>query len=279
MNNITWYAPAKLNLFLHINRRRADGYHELQTLFQFVDWGDVLHASLREDGVLQMQTPTPGVEPEDDLVLRAARLLQAHTGTSFGADLSVEKHLPMGGGIGGGSSDAAACLLMLNDLWGVQVSIDDLAGLGLQLGADVPVFVRGKAAWAEGVGEKLTPVENLPTPWFLIVKPDCHVSTGKIFSDPGLTRDTSLIKMPDFLEGRTRNDCQTVVCQHYPEVKNALEWLQEHAGNALLTGTGACVFASFTELEKAESVLKGLPNSIGEGKIARALNRTADFFC
>ena len=214
-------APAKLNLMLHILGRRADGYHELQTLFQFLDFGDELGFALRSDGEIHLHTPIDGVPHDSNLIVRAARLLQQHANCTLGADIWLDKRLPMGGGIGGGSSDAATTLLGLNYLWKLKCSEDQLATLGLSLGADVPVFVRGHAAFAEGVGEKLQPV-TLREPWFLVAIPQVLVSTAEIFSDPELTRDTPPIKVRSLLEGGGRNDCQPVVTKRYSEVRNAL---------------------------------------------------------
>ena len=214
-------APAKLNLMLHILGRRADGYHELQTLFQFLDFGDELGFALRPDGEIHLHTPIDGVPHDSNLIVRAARMLQQHANCTLGADIWLDKRLPMGGGIGGGSSDAATTLLGLNHLWQLNYSEDQLASLGLSLGADVPVFVRGHAAFAEGVGEKLQPV-TLSEPWFLVAIPQVLVSTAEIFSDPELTRDTPPIKVRSLLEGGGRNDCQPVVTKRYSEVRNAL---------------------------------------------------------
>ena len=214
-------APAKLNLMLHILGRRDDGYHELQTLFQFLDHGDELGFRRREDGVIRLHSEIDGVPHDSNLIVRAAKQLQQQSGTRLGADIWLNKRLPMGGGIGGGSSDAATTLLGLDHLWQLGWSEDRLAALGLSLGADVPVFVRGRAAFAEGVGEKLTPVE-LPEPWFLVAVPQVLVSTAEVFSDPELTRDTPPIKVRSLLEGGGRNDCQPVVEKRYSAVRLSL---------------------------------------------------------
>ncbi|MGM0594058.1 MAG: 4-(cytidine 5'-diphospho)-2-C-methyl-D-erythritol kinase [Pseudomonadota bacterium] len=271
MNGEGWPAPAKLNLFLHITGRREDGYHLLQTVFQFLDYGDTLHFSPRNDGAIHRLNALPGVAEADDLVVRAARLLQQHTGCRLGADIRLDKRLPMGGGLGGGSSDCATTLVALNHLWGLGLESDTLAELGLSLGADVPVFVRGQAAWAEGVGEILTPV-SLPQPWFVVLIPPVEVNTGKIFCDPQLTRDTQALKIRDFLAGHGKNDCQAVVSQHYPAVAEALDWLGQH-GKAMMTGTGACVFAAFETQQQAERVLAARPQQM-EGFVARGRNRS-----
>ncbi len=269
--SIRWPAPAKLNLFLHITGRRADGYHLLQTVFQFIDYCDWLEFKLRPDGRLVRVVDLPGVNVADDLVMRAAALLQQHSACSLGADISLDKRLPMGGGIGGGSSDAATTLVVLNRLWQLNLSVDDLAVLGLSLGADVPIFVRGEAAWAEGIGEVLTPV-TLAEAWFVVLVPQCHVSTPELFSNKHLTRDVPLIKMPAFVEGHTQNVFEPIVRENYPEVNEALLWLGKYS-ESKLTGTGACVFASFDSETEALSVLNDLPDE-WEGFVAKGLNRS-----
>ncbi|MBT8766169.1 4-(cytidine 5'-diphospho)-2-C-methyl-D-erythritol kinase [Metapseudomonas boanensis] len=253
-------APAKLNLMLHILGRRPDGYHELQTLFQFLDHGDELGFALRPDGEIHLRTEVPGVPHDSNLIVRAARKLQAESGCQLGADIWLDKRLPMGGGIGGGSSDAATTLLGLDQLWNLGWSEDRLAALGLGLGADVPVFVRGRAAFAEGIGELLTPVE-LPEPWFLVAVPQVFVSTAEVFSDPELTRNTQPIKVRSLLEGGGRNDCQPVVEKRYPDVRNALILLNNFT-SARLTGTGACVFGSFPNKGDADKVRRQLPATL-----------------
>ena len=253
-------APAKLNLFLHITGRRADGYHELQTLFQFLDHGDELGFALREDGEIHLHTEIDGVPHDSNLIVRAARLLQQESGTPLGADIWLDKRLPMGGGIGGGSSDAATTLVGLNHLWQTQLNEDRLAALGLRLGADVPVFVRGRAAFAEGVGEQLQAVE-LSEPWFLVAVPQVFVSTAEVFSAPELTRNTPPIKVRSLLEGGGHNDCQPVVEARYPEVRNALILLNKFVP-ARLTGTGACVFGSFPNRDDADKVARQLPATL-----------------
>ena len=253
-------APAKLNLMLHILGRRADGYHELQTLFQFLDFGDELGFAVRADGAIRLHSDIPGVAHDSNLIVRAARALQQQAGCALGADIWLTKRLPMGGGIGGGSSDAATTLLGLNHLWQLHWDEDRLAGLGLSLGAHVPVFVRGRAAFAEGVGEKLTPV-TLGEPWFLVAIPQVLVSTVEVFSDPELTRDTPPIKVRSLLEGGSRNDCQPVVEKRYPEVRNALILLNKFV-SAKLTGTGACVFGSFPNRADADKVARQLPATL-----------------
>lgn len=257
MRRLILPAPAKLNLMLHILGRRADGYHELQTLFQFLDYGDELTFMPRTDGQIVLHTELPGVDHENNLIVRAARLLQHHSGSSQGADIELVKRLPMGGGIGGGSSDAATTLVGLDYLWQTQLGKDRLAEIGLSLGADVPVFVRGYAAFAEGVGERLQPVE-LSEPWFLVIAPQVSVSTAEIFSDPELTRNTPAITVRSLLAGGGHNDCQPVVEKRYPEVRNALSLLNNFVP-ARMTGTGACVFGSFPNKGEADKVCRQLP--------------------
>jgi 4-diphosphocytidyl-2-C-methyl-D-erythritol kinase len=260
-------APAKLNLFLHITGRRPDGYHALQTVFQLLDWGDLLHFTRRDDGVIARRTDVPGVPEADDLVVRAARLLQTATGSRFGVDIEVDKILPMGAGLGGGSSDAATTLLALNRLWGVDLSRQHLQDLALQLGADVPFFVFGHNAFAEGVGEALQAVE-LPKRFFLVVTPAVHVPTAAIFSEKALTRDSEVLTMTDFLAQHSshadwpdsfgRNDMQAVVVEKYAEVAQVLEWFS-HLSPARMTGSGASVFAAFRSKAEAEMAQARLP--------------------
>jgi 4-diphosphocytidyl-2-C-methyl-D-erythritol kinase len=266
---LTLPAPAKLNLMLHILGRREDGYHELQTLFQFLDYGDELSFAVRDDGEIRLQTEIPGVPHDSNLIVKAARALQKQSGCTLGIDIWLEKRLPMGGGIGGGSSDAATTLLGLNHLWKLSWDEDRLAALGLTLGADVPVFVRGHAAFAEGVGEILTPV-NPEEPWYLVLVPQVSVSTAEIFSDPLLTRDTPPIKVRPVLEGNSRNDCQPVVERRYPAVRNALKLLGKFA-DAKLTGTGSCVFGAFPNQAEADKVSALLTETL-TGFVAKGSN-------
>ena len=267
----SWPAPAKLNLFLHVLGRRDDGYHRLQTVFQFLDHGDRIDFVLRDDGLIRSSTPLPGIAEDQDLTLRAARLLQTVSNSRRGVDIALAKHLPLGGGLGGGSSDAATVLVALNQLWGLGLAAADLAALALQLGADVPVFVAGQAAWAEGIGEQLTPV-TLPEPWFLVVCPAVTVSTAEVFSAPELTRNTRPITISDFLAGRARNDCESVVRRRYPAVDEALAWLSSF-GSARMTGTGACVFAAFETRAQAQMAQRALPAE-WSAFVARARNRS-----
>ena len=264
-----WPAPAKLNLFLHVIGRRADGYHELQTLFQLIDLCDTVVISVREDGQIERPVGPPGVPGETDLTVRAARALQSATGTRLGANLEVHKRIPLGGGLGGGSSDAATTLLGLNELWSCGLSVSELAGLARPLGADVPVFVQGSSAWAEGVGERLTPV-TLPAKWYVIVHPGVAVSTREVFQSPELTRNSPLITIRAFFESGGRNDCEPVVRAHAPPVAEALEWLARFAP-ARLTGTGSCVFSACGSAGDAERLAARVPDR-WMSFVARGLN-------
>jgi 4-diphosphocytidyl-2-C-methyl-D-erythritol kinase len=250
-------APAKLNLFLHVVGRRADGYHLLQTLFRLLDHGDSLRFALRDDGVVSLATPLPGVPPETDLTVRAARLLQAETGCRAGVEISIEKRLPMGGGLGGGSSDAATVLLALNHLWQLGVPRRRLQEIGLSLGADVPVFVFGRNAFAEGVGEALRPVD-LPPAWYVVLEPPVQVPTAAVFSAPDLKRDSAAIRFDEWQPGFGGNDLEAVATVRFPAVAEHMAWLSSF-GRARMSGSGACVFAEFARREAAESVLHQLP--------------------
>ncbi len=266
-----WPAPAKLNLMLRITGQRADGYHELQTVFQFIDLADQLAFRVRRDGRIVRADALAGVAPAQDLTLRAARLLQEKAGVAQGVDIRLDKRIPMGGGLGGGSSDAATVLVALNRLWGCGFGLEELARFGLVLGADVPVFVRGVAAWAEGVGERIEPIQ-LDEPWYLVIAPSCHVSTASVFAAPELTRNSSPITIRAFIAGDRRNDCLEVVRSRYPEVSQALDWLAEF-GDAQLTGTGACVFAEFADETSAQAALAKLP-SAWCGWVVRGMSRS-----
>ncbi len=266
-----WPAPAKLNLFLHVLGRRPDGYHELQTLFQLVDLTDTVGIALRTDGRIERAAASYGVAPELDLTVRAARALKAATATPLGASLRVRKRIPLGGGLGGGSSDAATVLLALNRIWDCGLSLDELADLGLRLGSDVPVFIRGFSAWAEGVGERLSAVE-LPAAWYVIIHPGVAVSTAEIFQSLELTRNSPLLTIRAFFESGGRNDCEPVVRSKVPEVAEALEWLGRLAP-ARLTGTGACVFAAFGSAIDAERVAARVPDR-WTSYVARGLNKS-----
>ncbi|HZJ93071.1 MAG TPA: 4-(cytidine 5'-diphospho)-2-C-methyl-D-erythritol kinase [Thiopseudomonas sp.] len=269
-------APAKLNLMLHIVGRRADGYHLLETLFQFLDYADILHFNPRSDGQIILHTTMTGVAHDDNLIVRAARLLQEHSATDQGADIWLDKKLPVGGGIGGGSSNAATTLVGLNHLWRTEQSLDTLAQLGLSLGADVPVFVMGRAAFAQGVGEKLQPVE-LPEPWYLVAVPAVSISTAKVFSDKCLTRDTPLTNIRTVLRQSSRhNDCQAVVEKRYSEVRNALILLNRYV-EARLTGTGSCIFGELPNEQQAVNIAtqisESLPSFVAQGANISMLHR------
>ncbi len=263
-----WPAPGKLNLFLHITGRREDGYHLLQTMFQFFDFGDSLYFDTNNSGQLHRITKIEGVSEEQDLIIRAAKMLKETSGCTKGADIKITKRLPMGGGIGGGSSDAATTLVALNQLWEINMSLEELAKIGINLGADVPIFIHGKAAWAEGIGEKISYLDSTE-PCYLIIKPDCSVPTAQIFSHPGLTRDTQKLKMSAFRRG-LGNDCEEVVRSLYPQVAEALDWLSGFQ-TAELTGTGACIFAAFDTEEQARNVASKAPAK-WDTIIARGLN-------
>ena len=268
-----WPAPAKLNLFLHILGRRPDGYHELQTCFQFVDLCDEITIEVRVDGRIRRIVGIFGVAEDADLCVRAARALQTAAGCPLGADIGVLKRIPMGGGLGGGSSDAATCLVALNHLWNLHWPMEDLAALGLKLGADVPVFVRGRAAWAEGIGERLTPLYPPLAPLetnYLILKPNIGVSTAEVFQDPELTRNSAPITIHGFLASGGRNDCLGVVRRRYPEVARALDWLSVF-GPARLTGTGSCVFSAVETIDRGREIVRKLPPAL-DFFLARGLN-------
>ena len=253
-----WPAPAKLNLFLHIIGRRADGYHLLQTVFQLLDWGDTVRLRVRNDGVISRTSALPGIPAESDLTLRAARALRERTGTSLGAEIDVDKRIPQGAGLGGGSSDAATVLVALNQLWGTGLSDDALADIGLGLGADVPVFVRGHSAWAENIGERLTPVP-LPPRNYVILDPGVKVSTAALFQASELTRNSPRMTISDFLAGTsTANAFAPLVRVRYAQVAAALDWLGQY-GEARLSGSGGCVFAAMDSVEAAETVLRDCP--------------------
>ncbi|MFO1318662.1 MAG: 4-(cytidine 5'-diphospho)-2-C-methyl-D-erythritol kinase [Burkholderiales bacterium] len=261
-------APAKVNLFLHVTGRRPDGYHELQTIFRFIDCADTLRFEVRQDGQVRRVTGPSGVPVDEDLVVRAARLLQSRCGTDRGVDIHLDKRLPMGGGVGGGSSDAATTLIALNRLWGLGLRRAQLQTLGLALGADVPVFVFGRNAFAEGVGERLRAVE-LPAAWYVVLVPSVHVSTASVFGHPQLTRNSDPIKLAAFFSGTTRNDLETVVRRLHPEVDQALHWLSAF-GDARMSGSGASVFCGFSSEAQALGVWNQRPRGIS-GFVARGL--------
>ncbi len=277
---IFWPAPAKLNLFLQITGRRDDGYHNLQTVFQFLDVADRLRFVVREDGKILRKTDNEGVKAEDDLVVKAAKALQQSTGTQLGADIYLQKILPMGGGVGGGSSDAATTLVVLNHLWETGLDNTALSAIGLELGADVPVFIHGHAAFAQGVGEQLESISP-QEPWYLVVKPEIHISTAKIFSDQQLTRDCPAIRICDLQIGTATeaqmfdelgNVFEPVVARQYPEIAEVIQQLRK-TSNARLTGTGACVFAAFNTQQEAQQAMANLPDDCS-AFIARGLNQS-----
>jgi len=270
----SWPAPAKLNLFLHVTGRRPDGYHTLQTLFQFLDIHDELRFEVTGDGRIARARELPGVPEDRDLSLRAAHLLQAASGSAQGAIVHLEKRLPIGAGLGGGSSDAATTLLALNELWNCGFTRTALAVLGLKLGADVPVFVHGHAAWAEGVGEQLTPAEP-PEHWYVVLVPKVMVSTAQAFAafnhESDLTPYRAAITIRDFRAGQTCNDLEPVVRRLYPEVDNALNWLGDF-GEARMTGSGSCVFLPVTDEAAGQAILKHCPAALADGFVTRGLN-------
>lgn len=270
-----WPAPAKLNLMLRIVGQRADGYHLLQTVFQFIDLYDWIVFHPVDDGRVSLANTIPGVPELDDLTVRAANLLKIEAGCRSGVRIEVEKNLPMGGGLGGGSSDAATTLVVLNKLWGLQLSFEKLMTLGLSLGADVPVFISGYAAWAEGVGEKLEKISP-DEQWVVVIKPECHVNTKEIFSAKNLTRNSKSIRIADFIAGQHQNDCVEVVCQRYPSVRDALVALSEFS-EARLTGTGACVFAQFDSKQEAINAYQSLEKSGWRVYLAKGLNESPLF--
>lgn len=268
---IAWPSPAKLNLFLHITGRRSDGYHELQTVFQFLDYGDTLSFEPTFAANIKLLTQIEGVEHDSNLIVRAATALQQRAGITKGVLISVEKRLPMGGGLGGGSSNAATTLVALNQLWDCQLSNGELAQIGLELGADVPIFIHGQAAWAEGVGEKLSPISPAE-PWYVVIVPPCQVSTSEIFSATELTRDCEPITISRFLSGEGRNVCEDVVKDHYPAVAESLSWLAQY-GQARMTGTGACVFVDVHSQQQAQKIMDDLPEA-WQGFVAKGCNRS-----
>jgi len=271
MSGATWPAPAKLNLFLHVTGRRADGYHELQTVFQIIDLADALAFEPRADGVIRRVEGPAEVPAADDLCVTAARRLREAGGVTAGADIRLEKRIPIQGGLGGGSSDAATTLVALNEIWGLHLPVEAIAEIGLELGADVPLFLLGRSAWAEGIGERLTPLE-LPEKHFAIVFPGVGIATAEVFQAPELTRKTPKTTIRGFLRAGGHNDCEPVVTGRSPEVRRALAWLAEK-GDARLTGTGSSVFAAFADRGAAETALAGLPSG-WRGFVARGLEHS-----
>ncbi len=271
MSAAPWPAPAKLNLFLHVTGRRADGYHEIQTAFQLVDLADALYFAPRTDGEIRRAAGPGGIPAEQDLCVKAAYSLRSEAGRPLGVDIRLVKRIPVLGGLGGGSSDAATTLIALNEIWGLHLPVGALARIGLRLGADVPLFVHGRSAWGEGVGERLTPLE-LPERHFAIVFPGVGIPTAEVFQAPELTRKTPETTIRGFLTAGGRNDCEPVVTGRSPEVRRALAWLGER-GEARMTGTGSCVFAAFSDRGSAQAALDGLPPE-WSGFVARGLDRS-----
>lgn len=266
-----WSAPAKLNLFLYINGRRSDGYHELQTLFQFVDLADELLITPNLSNQISITPAIVGVELVDNIIYKAAMALKAHSQLPLGADIQLTKNLPMGGGLGGGSSDAATTLVALNELWQLALSEDLLADIAVTLGADVPVFVRGHAAFAEGIGEQLSSV-TVPENWYLIVVPEVHVNTAQLFADPDLTRNTAKRPLSQLLQAQWQNDFESTVKKRHPEVAKALQWLLKYAPSRL-TGSGCCVFSEFKDKQDALAVMAKAPENM-HIYLAKGLNKS-----
>ena len=273
---ISFPSPAKLNLFLHIVGRREDGYHNLETLFQFLNYGDTIDIRVTQDSNIELLTPIEGVALTDNLIYKAAKILQDHTQSTLGAQIKIHKILPMGGGLGGGSSNAATILLALNTLWDTQLSMDTLAALGVQLGADVPIFINGHAALARGIGEELSPAEPKQY-WYLVSKPQCSISTQSVFQAEDLPRNTPKLGSEALKIDLCHNDCQTFVIKHYPEVANLLAWLLEYAPSRM-TGTGACIFTRFDSHEEACKVQNNLPQEV-ESFVAQGVNTSPLLTC
>ena len=271
MISLGWPAPAKLNLFLHITGQRQDGYHLLQTVFQFIQLIDVIDFTILESGLVRRSSTSLKIDERDDLVIKAAKKIKKRSGSKLGIDISVKKNIPIGGGLGGGSSDAATTLVALNELWQTGLSIDELSEIGLSLGADIPFFINGNAAWAEGVGDKLTPI-NLDECFYLVIYPNCGISTKAVFEASDLTRNTPRITIRDFHDGKGKNDCELYVRNHYRDVTEALDWLGEYASSKL-TGTGACLFAQFSDENEANEVKYKLPTK-WQGYVVRGINKS-----
>jgi len=267
-----WPSPAKLNLFLHINERRPDGYHELQSMFQLLDYGDTLYFAPNDSGKITISDSSGLIPQEENIIYRAAILLQEQAQCDLGCDITLKKVLPMGGGLGGGSSNAATTLIALNYLWELHLNEETLVLMGLQLGADVPIFVKGNSAFGEGVGEKLTPLE-LPEKYFLVVHPGIHISTARVFNHPDLTRDTARISAENYQFENTHNDCQPLVCKMYPDIAKSLDRLLEYAPSRM-TGTGSCLFSIYETKQAATETLNLLPEN-WSGFVAQGINRSS----
>ena len=267
--SVLLYSPAKLNLMLHITGQREDGYHLLETVFQFIELYDCLEFQLTTNGQVRRESSQTPIPEQEDLAMSAASLLHSRFQVDAGVNITIEKNIPIGGGLGGGSSNAATCLLALNQLWELGLTLDQLGAIGLELGADVPVFVQGRAAWATGIGECLQPIE-LEQPYYLVIYPDVAVSSAEIFRSQELTRNCDAITIRAFLHGSGTNVCEPVACELYPQIAAAIDWLNQHA-RARMSGTGACVFAAFESLEQAEIVKLQVPQQ-WTGYVARATN-------
>ena len=271
MRSFGWPSPAKLNLFLHIVGRRTDGYHLLQTVFQFIELTDKINFSILESGTIKRSSYSPFIDENDDLVIKAAKKIKEISGSRLGVDISVEKNIPIGGGLGGGSSNAATTLVALNELWQAGLSTEELAKIGLSLGADIPFFIYGSTSWAEGVGEKLDSIE-LDECIYLVIYPSCNISTKSVFEASDLTRNSPRITIRDFHEGNVKNDCESHVRNHYINVAEALDWLDGYAPSKL-TGTGACLFARFSDEKKANEVKNKLPEK-WQGFVVKGINKS-----
>lgn len=271
---LSFSAPAKVNVFLHITGRRDDGYHTLQSAFQLIDFNDTISLKPTKNGLIKRQKTIEGVPEHEDLCVRAAYAIQQATGCSQGVEIEVEKRIPMGGGLGGGSSDAATMLLALNHLWNLNLSRKMLMKIGLELGADVPFFIFGQSAWAEGIGEILTPLP-IPTQFYVVLTPQAHVSTAKVFAHSGLTKDSKPLKIADFSNGANpdlfRNDLEKIVCEEYSAVASALEWLNQY-GQARMSGSGASVFVAVDSLAKANKIFAQKPANM-QGFVAKSLDQ------
>ncbi len=271
MNTLILPAPAKINRFLHINAQREDGYHEIQTIFQFIDLADQLTFTINKAGKLNLHYSNSSINAKTNLIMRAAKALHEATSCNVGIDISITKNIPIGGGLGGGSSDAATTLLALNHLWQTKLTTSQLIEIGVKLGADIPIFIHGHSAWAEGIGDQLQTID-LPEGWMVLIAPPVHVATAEIFFDKALSRDTSPCKMSASLVDTGHNDCEPIVRQHYPEVAKALDWLSGFAP-ARITGTGGCIFAAVASQKDAEAIIEKMPKNC-KGFVVHTLNQS-----